>query len=243
MTAFAIDATARSLAEIDRRIAQTRWGALSLDPGRSTATPLTALVSSLVEPIHRSQLTAAASAVAETQLESFPENLFWDFDFFLKSIHGHALKAPDYAAHLEEVTRITVELLSLYGQQSTIRFRYVHDFMYGYDWARWVRREPEARSNVEPFGLEFLRQTETRGRDILALIQADDDCYPKLARGAVRNPFPFSREPEEELELYRLLAERGWVPVEAWRLDARPDASRDFDALREQVAQSLGLAR
>jgi hypothetical protein len=133
--------------------------------------------------------------------------------------------------------------MKLYGQQSAIRFRYVHDFMYGFDWARWVRRDPAARKGVEPFGIEFLRQTESRGRDILTLIEADDGWYPRLANGVVRNPFPFSREPEDELPLYRLLAERGCVPVGAWRLDAQPDASRDFDALREGAARSLGLAR
>jgi hypothetical protein len=94
---------------------------------------------------------------------------------------------------------------------------------------------------VEPFGLDFLRQTESRGRDIVTLIDADDDWYPRLADGASRNPFPFSREPDDELPLYRLLAKRGDVPVEAWRLDPRPDASRDFDALRQDAAASLGL--
>jgi hypothetical protein len=33
------------------------------------------------------------------------------------------------------------------------------------------------------------------------------------------------------------------VPVQAWRLDARPDASRDFDVLREKAARSLSLSR
>jgi len=133
--------------------------------------------------------------------------------------------------------------MRLYGQQSAIRFRYVHDFMYGFDWARWVRRDPDARKGVEPFGIEFLRQTESRGRNILELIDADDDWYPRLIDGVSRNPFPFSREPEDELPLYQLLAERACVPVEAWLLDAQPDASRDFDALREGAAASLGLDR
>jgi hypothetical protein len=115
--------------------------------------------------------------------------------------------------------------------------------MYGFDWARWVRRDPGARGLVEPFGIEFLRQTEGRARDIIALIEADDDWYPRLAEGESRNPFPFSREPEDELPLYRLLAARSDVPVEAWRTDARPDASRDFDVLREDAARSLDLSR
>ncbi len=243
MTAHAIDGTNDSLAEAEAMIDQRPLGALTLDPTRSSATPLTEVVSALADSRQSPHLAAAAAAVAEAQVQSFPENLFWDFDFYLASIHRRAAATPDYPSHLENVTGITVGLMRLYGQQSPIRFRYVHDFMYGFDWARWVRREPAARREAEPFGLDFLRQTQSRGRDIVALIDADDDLYPKLAEGASRNPFPFFREPNDELPLYRLLAARGDVPVEAWRLDARPDPGRDFDALRQDAAASLGLAR
>lgn len=243
MTAQATDEMIIPLVEIEARIRQCRFGPLSLDPGRSKASSPAELVARLASSEQLPHLAGAASAVAEAQLQSFPENLFWDFDFFLASIHRDASRNAGYAGYLEEVTRITVELMTLYGQQSSIRFRYVHDFMYGYDWARWVRREPQVRAGFQPFGLEFLRRTESRGRDILTLVEGDDDWYPRLADGASRNPFPFSREPTEELELYRLLAERGHVPVEAWRNDARPDASRDFDALREDAAATLGLDR
>ncbi len=242
MTARAIDETITPLLEVEARIQQSRFGALSLDPARTTASSPTELVSALADSRQLPHLASAASAVAEAQLRSFPENLFWDFDFYLASIHRDACAASDYAGYLEEVTGITVGLMTLYGQQSVIRFRYVHDFMYGFDWARWVRRDADARSGFEPFGIEFLRRTERRGRDILTLIKADDDWYPKLADGAARNPFRFSREPDEELLLYRLLAESKCVPVEAWRPDAHADASRDFDALREGLAGSLGLS-
>lgn len=242
MSARAIHETITPLLEIEDRIQRSRFGALSLDPARATASSPTELVSALADSRQLPQLASAASAVAEAQLRSFPENLFWDFDFYLASIHRDALAASDYGRYLEEVTRITVGLMTLYGQQSVIRFRYVHDFMYGFDWARWVRRDPVARQGIEPFGIDFLRQTESRGREILTLIKADDDWYPELADGTARNPFPFSREPEEELSLYRLLAERNCVPVEAWRIDAQVDAGRDFDALREDLAASLGLS-
>lgn len=241
MTAQATDEMKTCLADVEAEIQGSRFGALSLDPTRTMASSPTELVSSLADSQQQPHLAAAALAVAETQLRSFPENLFWDFDFYLASIHRDAAAAPDYGRYLEEVTRITVGLMTLYGQQSAIRFRYVHDFMYGFDWARWVRRSPAARHGVEPFGVDFLRRIEMRGRDILALIDENDNWYPRLAAGVSRNPFPFSREPEEELSLYRLLAERGCVPVEAWLLDAQPDASRDFDALREDAAGSLGF--
>ena len=243
MKAYAIDESASSLAEADAKIARTRFGALTLDPDRSIATPLSELVSSLADGQQASHLSAAAAAVAEAQLRAFPENLFWDFDYYLASIHGHAASTPDYASELEALASVTVELMRIYGQQSVIRFRYVHDFMYGFDWARWVRRDPDARASIEPFDIEFLRQSERRGHDIQALIEADDRWYPRLPDGAVRNPFPFSREPEQELRLYRQLAERGAIPVQAWHPEATPDADRDFDALREDVAKLLGLNR
>jgi len=243
MTVPAVEQTVAPLSELDARIESTPRGAVTLDPDRSRATPLGDLVSTLAGPAELPYLAALASAVAEAQLESFPENVLWDFDFYLGAIHEQAREAPSYADHLDRVTEITVGLMRLYGQQSTIRFRYVHDFMYGFDWARWVRRESNARTGTGPFSLRFLRQIETRGRDILTLIEADDTLYPKLSGPGARNPFSFSRDPDEELLLYRRLAERGCVPVEAWRLDAQPDASRDFDTLREQVAGSLGLVR
>jgi hypothetical protein len=241
MRDYAADETIAPLGEVDAMIAQTPRGPLTLDPARSSATSLTDLVSRLTSADQSPCLAAAASAVAEAQLHSFPENLFWDFDFYLTSIHARASTAPDYASYLEQVTRMTVDIMRLYGNQSPIQFRYVHDFMYGFDWARWVRRDPEARSKIEPFGLNFLQRLESRGRAILTLIETDDEWYPRLAEGTARNPFPFSRDPEDELRLYRVLAHRGWIPVEAWRSEARPDAARDFDSLREDAARSLGL--
>jgi hypothetical protein len=241
MTAHATNEENTPLTELEARIEGCPRGALTLDPSRSSPSSLTEVVSNLADRRQSVHLAVAASSVAKAQLQSFPENLFWDFDFYLASIHRHASATSDYAGYLGNVTRITVGLMRLYGQQSAIRFRYAHDFMYGFDWARWVRRDPGARGGVEPFGIDFLRETENRGRDIITLIEADDDWYPKLADGDSRNQFPFSREPDEELPLYRMLAERGDVPVEAWRPDARLDASRDFDVLREDAARSLDL--
>jgi hypothetical protein len=243
MTIPAIDQAVAPLSDIDAAIDATPRGRLTLDPSRDHASPLSGLVEKLAPPPRRPHLAMLASTVAEAQLECFPENLLWDFDFYLSSTHAQACESASYSGHLDRVAEITVGLMRLYGQQSAIRFRYVHDFMYGFDWARWVRRDPNARANVGPFSLDFLRQIETRGRDIVTLIEADDTLYPKLSGPDARNPFAFSREPDDELLLYRHLARRGFIPVEAWRGDACPDASRDFDALRNEVAETLGLGR
>lgn len=241
MSARAIESRVLTLGEVQARIDATAWGALSLDPGRSSATPLLQLVVSLAGPSEIEPLAAAAEEVARAQLDNFPENLFWDFDHYLASLHQQAAASDDYAACTQRMSATTVALMQLYGQQSKIRFRYVHDFMYGFDWARWVRRDPANRAGVDPFGLRFLNQSKSRGRDILDLIETDDAWYPQLSDGVARNPFSFSREPEDELLLYRDLSLRGFVPVQAWRIDAAPDWSRDFDALREERARALRL--
>ena len=243
MTASALKHPVRSLAEIDVSIDGTPRGALTLDRNRQRATPLTELVATLADADQRPHLAVAARAVGEAQLEAFPGNLLWDFDFYLASVHDEAVRSDDYAGHLERTTEVTVGLMKLYGQSSAIRFQYVHDFIYGFDWARWVRREPEARGRTRPFSLDFLSESDRRGRAILRLIESDDEVYPKLSGPGARNPFPFIRTPDEELRLYRGLADRGCVPVEAWRVDATPNASRDFDAIREAAADRLGLER
>ena len=151
MTARAIKQTITELAEIDAAIESTPLGALTLDPDRQRATPLRDLVDRLANSSQEQHLAAAARALAQAQLQAFPENLFWDFDYYLASIHAEASEAADYGAQLEKFTEITVGLMHLYGQRSKIRFRYVHDFIYGFDWARWVRRNPDTRTGTSPF--------------------------------------------------------------------------------------------
>jgi hypothetical protein len=62
-----------------------------------------------------------------------------------------------------------------------------------------------------------------------------------LPVGAIRNPFGFSREPDDELALHRALAAAGAIPVEAWRIDAQPRWDLDFAARRLAQARALGL--
>ena len=97
MTARAINQTNTPLVEVDERIGKRPWGRLTLDPSRQSATSLTDLVSQLADIGQSPQLAAAASAVAEAQLQSFPENLLLDFDFYLASIHRDS-STPSYYA-------------------------------------------------------------------------------------------------------------------------------------------------
>jgi hypothetical protein len=63
--------------------------------------------------------------------------------------------------------------------------------------------------------------------------------YPPLPDGRARNPFAFSREPADELALFRALAEHDAVPVPAWRLDAHPQWDRPYSRWRHEIAESL----
>ncbi len=229
------------LADLDQLIGNTPHGPLSLNPAVSRATSLVALVSRLADPLQRAMLAAGSYEVVAALIDSFPGNLFWDFDYLLASMHRGALGDGDYEAGVRKRVELLAELMVLYGQSSVIRFRYAHDFVYGFDWARWVRRDPEQRAQTGPFDLAFMRQSKERGRDLMQLIAKGDEHYHRLAPGQVRNPFPFARDPGQELRLWRQLAAEGSIPVCAWDVNAEPVWDRDFDALREAVAGRLGF--
>ncbi|MBF0238620.1 MAG: ATP-binding protein, partial [SAR324 cluster bacterium] len=40
-----------------------------------------------------------------------------------------------------EIEKKMIMLQELFGIQSPLKFRYVHDFMYGYDWIKWVQKD------------------------------------------------------------------------------------------------------
>jgi hypothetical protein len=227
----------------DRALANDIGPLESLRPGAKTATPLVEIgerglgpgVSTRVADV----FSRALSDIALAQAESFPGNLFWDFDY------------P--AARLLEATRNTegeglggivtlvVDLVSAFGKSSPVNFRYVHDLSYGFDWARWVARDSAGRRSVGPFDPAFLSHMLRRGAEITELIARGDAKYPVLQRGVARNPFGFSREPEDEKRLMRDLADRGLLPVETWDEDAVPRWDRDYGPLREARAHALGI--
>ena len=151
--------------------------------------------------------------------------------------HRSSASASASTSALPQIAR----LQRLYGQDTAIRFRYVHDFIYGYDWAKWVGRDPDLRAGIGPYDAVFLDHLERRAHELLGLIAVDDPVYPGLPDEQARNPFPFSREPEAELRLHRTLAARGLLPLAAWDPAARPVWSRPFAALRAELAAMLGL--
>lgn len=227
----------------NRRIEAISGRPATLAPGRACATPLDEIGEQLlggdVAVETASEFAVALSDVVDAQIENFPENLFWDFDYAASRLLSVAV-AHGVAPLLSSSARI-VGLQQAFGARSKIQFRYAHDFMYGFDWARWVQKDPERRSSVAPFDEPFVAHMARRGREILGLIAEHDAKYPELPRGVARNPFGFRRDPEGEERLHRDLAERGFIPVEAWRFDARPGWDRPYSALREERARALGL--
>ena len=179
--------------------------------------------------------------------EHFPENLFADYAALVESTALAAEHSAEPLATVHDTGKALVELQALFGRHSPVRFRYVHDFLYGYDWAKWVKRDPAARAQVGPFAMPFLRYMLARGAEMLALIAADDATYPALRDARARNPFRFDREPSAEVLLHRSLAVRDEIPVRAWRLSQEGVAQGPWDAayqeLRLAEASRLGLLR
>ncbi|HJK99236.1 MAG TPA: ferrochelatase [Polyangiaceae bacterium LLY-WYZ-14_1] len=217
-------------------------------PGRDRATSLTQLVGELLNdepgpeaPVVEAFVDAVA-AVARAILEHFPENVFWDLDLLVASIWRGAARDPvDPVGRIVAMRDRLVGLQALYGRATPIRFRYAHDFIYGYDWARWVRRDPAARRQIGPYDLAFLDRMARRGAELLTLIERDDTTYPTLRDAGHRNPYRFSREPPAEAQLFEDLAARDLLPVPAWDPECTPVWDRSFLDLREERARALGL--
>ena len=234
------------LAAADARLTSAVSSRMSLCPTKRQATSLLeigeCLLDDCVAPKAGEAFADALVALVAAQYVSFPENLFWDFDYLAVVLLRSAQADPaDPAVRVLEPRRRLVELEILFGTHSPVQFRYAHDFVYGFDWARWVERDAATREAIGPFGLEFLDSLLCRGRELTDQIRDGDRRAPKLPQGVARNAFGFSRDPAAEELLHRDLAARGFIPVETWRFDAEPRWDLPYRALREQRAQALGL--
>ncbi len=212
---------------------------LSLCPGRERPTPFAELFCALeLDRAREYALREVSERLVQAIAYHYPDNVFWDLDRLVSSL-ATRVSTDAIRSSGERLER----LMAGFGMHSEIRFRYVHDFTYGFDWAKWVARAPEEREYIGPFDDAFLIYLEQRQRELMELIARDDEKYGKLRGDAPRNPFAFSREPEDERRLHEALAASGHVPVLTWTFDGRDRWGARFSEERDRVAKGLGLER
>ncbi|MBD2778693.1 hypothetical protein [Iningainema tapete] len=237
----------RSFQLLDDILAQQSVNRLSLNPQSSLTTSFVELGNFVMQTTCDYELVKSLRDTLErvlyALLQNFPDNIFWDFDFIVSSMLKQALAQEDKAeAFLESFGDKIVSLMSMFGKHSEIRFRYTHDFIYGFDWAKWVQKESHCNID-EPFSLTFLDCLLTRGQEITQLIKVDDAKYHRLAGKLYRNPFCFSREPEDERRLLLYLAQKQLIPVATWSWNACPVWNKPFHQMREQLSLKLNIPR
>ncbi|NJK89222.1 MAG: ferrochelatase [Myxococcales bacterium] len=209
----------------------------TLCPGRDRATPARQVIEHLdLDEDMQDALTEGLAGILESWTHHFPNNLFWDVELLAES-----LSRAGSPAECQTTAGRVADLARGFGRSTKIRFQYVHDFLYGFDWARWVARDPEERDGVGPFEQCFLAHLELRQVELLELIDHDDQKYPRLVGPGHRNPFGFARDPASEAQLHLALAKASLVPVEAWSFGGRATWDRPFARLREELAKDLGL--
>ena len=231
---------------LDEIIAQSAVNLLSLNPQKTLITTFTELGNLVVETTSNLDIIASLrdnlSVIIYAQLQNFPGNIFWDFDFMVSSMVRQALMADEGAvAFLESFANKMVLLTDLFGINQEIRFRYVHDFIYGFEWARWVQKDPRNRVNIEPFSLIFLDYLLIKGQNILQHINIEKSTFYKLCDTGYRNPFTFSREPQDEYCLLTHLAAKELTPVAAWNWNASPVWNKPFQEMRQELALKLNI--
>lgn len=229
--------TAIGKPELDTWLDRHARNRASLCPGRGAPTPFESLWRSLdVEGEVLVAVQRATGAVVEAIVEHYPDNVFWDLDRLI-----YELTLRGSVDEVQETEAKLVRLMAGFGVHSQIRFRYVHDFTYGFDWAKWVAREPNLRSGIGPFDEAFLDYLEVRQAELLTLIAQNDATYGRLEGAEPRNPFAFSREPDDERRLHEALAQNDNVPVETWEIRGRVRWGARFAEAREERARQMGL--
>lgn len=231
---------------IDEILAQQSIHLLSLNPQKTLSTSFAKLENLITEQNTDIQLLIniqeTLESIVRTQLQNFPENIFWDFDFLVSSMIRQALAADEGAIpFLKVFGEKMVTLIEMFGNKTEIRFRYVHDFIYGFEWARWVQKEPQNRAHIEPFSLVFLDYLLVKGKELVQRINHGQVVSYKLCDTGYRNPFTFSREPEDEYRLLTYLAEEQLIPVAVWNWNASPVWNKPFQEMRQQLALKLNI--
>lgn len=232
------------LARADADLALAKHPLRTLAPGRTRATSIVEILAPLVASA-RPELACAfaegARAFVRAQIDAFPDNLLWDLDLPLCAWWRASSASADPIGTADRLLGLATEVQHLFGCRTVLHFRYTHDFVYGFDWAKWVARDPDARAGTGPFDEAFLEAMHTRAHELVAIVEDGGDAtYPSLGQTSGRNPFPFSREPEAELAIHRALADAGQIPVPAWQREAEVTWAKPWARWREEAATRLG---
>ncbi|MBC61545.1 MAG: hypothetical protein CMP11_03730 [Zetaproteobacteria bacterium] len=231
------DCLLNRLNETDQLLKKKTKKLLSLSPTKEKTSSLFSLGEQLLctsKPFEQNKLVCQImSEIIESQVENFPNNIFWDNDYLFS--HLSQVKDP-------QVTKTTgkkiIQLNLIYGNKKEISYSYLHDFTYGFDWIRWIQKDPQKRQNIRPFDLLFLEQLEHRGKEITELVEVNDKKYPKLLKDTPRNTFSFCRDETSEIKVLRKLAAENNIPLKAWSTEkAQGNLDKNFDHIREQVAK------
>lgn len=177
----------------------------------------------------------------EAQVHHFPENIFWDYSYLCHQVYRKSVFTKNPEKSIEAYISKLIKLLKVFGRESNICFRYMHDFLYGFDWARWVRKAPKKRVAINPFDLQFLEYLCKRAKELELLISENDKKYNQIEKGEFRNPFFFSRAPKDEARLLQSLATDGLIPVSVWEFNCTPNWSKSFSELRAERAVELSI--
>jgi hypothetical protein len=217
----------------------------SLNPQKSTATTY----EELFETIDLSTIDNVTSVLSmffsmqQEECQHFPNNIFWDKDYFVGYIFNEVSSFPASLQQefLDSYTSRFVSLLQLFGNQSIIRFQYLHDFSYGFDWAKWVYNDSEARSGILPFSMQFLDRMFSRGKELEVLISENNSKYPQIPTENYRNPFQFHRNVECETILLRTLVTLEAIPIQSWEINGNVEWNKPFNDIRSAEAERLGF--
>lgn len=233
------------LGALERELA-AREAFWTLEPGSTRARLPTELCDRLLLPSDSDSLKVAfidgLVEAMDAMLLAFPENLLWDLEGLAARQLAQARPSADPAKTIAQLWSRIAGLQHVFGSRGPIRFRYIHDFIYGFDWAKWVAKDPTLRAHIGPYDGAFIERMHRRGGELLELIAAGDTKYGPLEGPQARNPFGFSRTPADELALHRRLAEQDALPVRAWDPHAKPDWQRPYGQLRDEAAQALRIS-
>lgn len=227
------------LKELDSIVANySRY--FSLDPFRIKASTPSVIGFVLTQGLSKQEtffLEDQMTQIVLSQHDNFPENIFWD----LEALFSH-LCSLNSSKEQKEFTANILDLHEKYGEKNSINFAYVHDFVYGFDWYRWVKKDFAKRKKVKPFDLVFLDYLEKRSLELYELIRNNDAKYPSLKSGVKRNPFGFNRSFREEIRLHLKMAELDFIPWKAWLFKPMIDDSlweKDMTEERKMLGKKI----